>query len=73
MSFTRTVPSVVPSDFQSSLPELASYAAKYKIEPTAVGSEKLEPSGPGLISLTKAGAAESSRRDSSGSWPPGAR
>ena len=52
MSFTRTVPSGVPSLLQSSWPVISSVARKNKIPFAAVRSCGTELSLPGLMSFT---------------------
>jgi len=52
MSLTSTVPSEVPSLFQSSTPVAGSKAPKKSVPFTMVGSFQFESSGPGLMSLT---------------------
>jgi hypothetical protein len=55
MSATRTVPAVVPSDVQSSLPEAPSSAVKNKVSPKAMWDAGLEPARPGKMSLISVG------------------
>ena len=52
MSFTRTVPAVVPSDFQSSVPPAKSVATKYNVPFAFVRLLGIEPTPPALMSLT---------------------
>src|SRR4029078_8930751 len=53
MSLTRTVPPVVPSDFQSSAPFVPSSAVKKTVPPTLVRRNGAELSGPGRMSFTR--------------------
>src|SRR4051794_37641244 len=52
MSFTKLVPSGVPSLFQSSSPVVPSFAPKYNVFPAAVRNSSAEGWKPGLMSFT---------------------
>src|SRR6266511_1230690 len=52
MSLTSWVPAVVPSDFQSSRPFVASFAEKNSVPPTLVRATGLLPAAPLLMSFT---------------------